>query len=290
MNNLFNWIKSHKVMAALGFFLVFIIGIPVLIHNAFKTPAPTNWLIADWTSGDILSYYGVLLAALIAAGGVYITLTIEQKKYHEDVIRQSLPFFSLTTLHITARHNFSLPEKAVDTVSMRQPKQTTYKEERLDKVYIAINNGCISYKPDLSESEKQCITNAGYRWVKKGASYQIEAYSFVNIAFELENIGNGPTALTKLGFNRKNSEQKHYINVIPLKVNEKIYVHIICEDFTESDAGSYEIELFYSDIFNNQYRQLYNLTLVYMDVKRALTSIDMFGTQEPYEFIKSKKY
>lgn len=91
------------LLILLGIFLV--VGVPVIIHAFFKGTAPCEWFVADWESGDVLGYYGGLLGVSGAAVGIWATIQHEQKKYREDVIRQSLPYFIMTTLRTKVKFN-----------------------------------------------------------------------------------------------------------------------------------------------------------------------------------------
>ncbi|PPK80637.1 hypothetical protein BXY41_106227 [Lacrimispora xylanisolvens] len=63
MEKWFSWIIKHLgIVTALLF--VIIIGIPIIIHICFKISAPYEFLVADWDSGSVLSYYGSVLGFL----------------------------------------------------------------------------------------------------------------------------------------------------------------------------------------------------------------------------------
>lgn len=55
-----DWIKKHKVLVGI-IILVIIFGIPLLIHCLFKIYVNDFWM-AKWGAGDVLQFYGSILA------------------------------------------------------------------------------------------------------------------------------------------------------------------------------------------------------------------------------------
>lgn len=60
---MFEWLKKHKILIVIISIIV-ILGIPFLIHILFKIHPHNNFFVAEWTAGDLLSYYGSILAFL----------------------------------------------------------------------------------------------------------------------------------------------------------------------------------------------------------------------------------
>ena len=59
---MFDWIKKHIAIICVSS-LIIILGIPFIIHLLFKIQLPAdNFWAAKWSAGDILSYYGSVLA------------------------------------------------------------------------------------------------------------------------------------------------------------------------------------------------------------------------------------
>ena len=58
---MFEWIKKHKIfVVVLSFFII--LGIPFLIHVLFKIHPKNDFWVAEWTAGELLGYYGAILA------------------------------------------------------------------------------------------------------------------------------------------------------------------------------------------------------------------------------------
>lgn len=58
---MFKWIKKYRIFVTL-LSLIIIFGIPFLIHVLFKIHPKNDFWVAEWTAGDLLGYYGAILA------------------------------------------------------------------------------------------------------------------------------------------------------------------------------------------------------------------------------------
>ena len=89
-----NFLKVKKyftfrvIILALGFIIVCILGIPAGIHWLFKQNATCDFFQAEWDAGDVLSFYGALLAAASTIVGVYLSVQAAQRSYREDEKRR----------------------------------------------------------------------------------------------------------------------------------------------------------------------------------------------------------
>ena len=59
---IFIWIKKHIVTTWATISFIFAIA----VHAAFSVPAPSAWLVAKWSPGDILTYIGTVSLGLLA--------------------------------------------------------------------------------------------------------------------------------------------------------------------------------------------------------------------------------
>ena len=75
--------------------IIYIIIIPFLINSLFKMEAPWEWLVAEWSAGDALSFYGILVSAFITMYGVYLTISFSFKQFREEQRSQILPYLSI---------------------------------------------------------------------------------------------------------------------------------------------------------------------------------------------------
>lgn len=67
----------------IGSIIILILVIPLAIHTLFKISAPNEFFVANWTAGDVLTFYGAVLAA---AGTVFaVWLTIKTSIYNQEI-------------------------------------------------------------------------------------------------------------------------------------------------------------------------------------------------------------
>jgi len=92
-------------------FIVFVIGIPLLINLVFKIKAPFSFLVAEWSVGDVLEYYGAILVFL--GTGVLSLLALYQNnvfKAQNDRLMQlqNAPYFSYVDLKFSESRNTTI--------------------------------------------------------------------------------------------------------------------------------------------------------------------------------------
>ena len=94
--------KYKKEITIIAIITLFVI--PLCIHVLFKMRAPISFLVAEWSAGDILAFYGVLVGAAATVAGVHISIHASQENYHEDVRNRSLPYITVTPRFIKTRN------------------------------------------------------------------------------------------------------------------------------------------------------------------------------------------
>lgn len=60
MKNIFHWVKKHKLLTVFIVLVLFITPL-LIIHILFKSKSPNEWLVAEWSAGDLLGYVGAFL-------------------------------------------------------------------------------------------------------------------------------------------------------------------------------------------------------------------------------------
>lgn len=61
--------------------------------------------MAEWDASAMLSYYGTIIAAVIAIYGIFITIRYSQKSYKDDVRDRTMPFIVIDMLKTRSRTN-----------------------------------------------------------------------------------------------------------------------------------------------------------------------------------------
>ena len=75
-----DWFKKHRVLFALicVVILLLLMGVPFVINILFKINATTDILVAEWSAGDALRYYGAILSFLgtVVLGALVICIGV----------------------------------------------------------------------------------------------------------------------------------------------------------------------------------------------------------------------
>ena len=273
------WIKHNYKVVIIVFLFVFI-G-PLIINILFKHAAPFEWIVAEWDASAALTYYGTIVAAIIAVFGVFWTIKYSQQNYKEDVKNRTLPFIILDMLKTKSRHNlFGMSEKTKDIDNYEG-----YQEYKLQDYYCILENNKIIYRTGLTYEQKKLLDNGGTKWAARDNGASLIAVDNICVPFEIENVGNGTAVRLRYGLNRKGipEDEKKYLPIISLKTDEPILFHVFSEDCSRQseNLGEYVLSFYYQDIYSNRYRQEFPITIEYDDDKRApVVSVDMNGTQD----------
>lgn len=253
--------KYWKQVAA--FAVVGLIVIPFLIHLAFKIPAPCNFLIAKWSAGDVLGFYGVLLGAAATVGGVFLTIGYTQSKYREDIRNQSLPYIALTVMEIDGRFSFwDVAEEAKKEEEKKNNHNSSFREYTLDEVFYVISKGKpVAYK-HLTADQENCVRHFGTTIENTADGVEISiSKRLVYMSLEIENVGRGAALEMRMGLNSSSIEknQQKFLKPIAFKVGQKMIVHVYAENPDDSNVGEYDLILNYKDLFNNTYEQHFSV-------------------------------
>ena len=272
--------SKHK-WALLGSFVFFVIIVPALINWAFKLHTPYYFFTAEWSAGDVLSFYGAMLASVATIVGVYLSIDYAQRNYREDESNRVRPYLALT--HYKSKSRSSLSSLLFEP-SDNEPNRSSdeyYEEYRFDKVFIVIGSDGIVFKDDLSESQKQSLMAGGIGLVQDNNSKRsLRPQNLVSMPFEIENVGSGAALNTRIAFYRK-GEKRRGVNVFTIKTGESVYCHIFCNEQNSSLYGEYILEFIYGDILGNYYSQKYNVEFgINSESGKFFNSIDLVGKQK----------
>lgn len=271
-----NWIRKNNkiILIVLGF----VIGGPLVINWLFKLHPSINWLVAEWDASAALSYYGTIIASIIAIYGIFITIKYSQENYRDDVRNRSMPFIVIDMLKTTAHRNlFQSNNLQVDSEALEG-----YREYKLTDYYCILENGEITYKTGLTKDQQGLLDNGGMRWVSNANGRSLCAVDNICVPFEIENVGNGTAIRMRYGINRKNEKEKKYLPTISLKPSNPMMLHIFSEDCSKDslNLGEYVLSFYYEDIYSNRYEQHFDITIEFNVEKHApVLSVDMSHIQ-----------
>lgn len=275
-----NFFDKHK-WKLLAAFVLFFIVVPALINLAFKLHAPCDFLVAAWSAGDVLSFYGAMLSSLTTIVGVYLSIDYAQRNYREDEANRVRPYLALTHYRSKFRLN---PLSSIFEHSKNESDQNSgefYEEYKLDKVFIIIGKDGICFKNELTDAQKQLLQTGGREVIRDGnGKYSFSFRNFVSLPFEIENVGSGVALNTKIAFYRADAEPRA-VNIFTMKTGQSAYCYIFGDDPNPALYGKYVLEFVYGDILGNRYSQKYNVEFgIDAENGKFFNSIDLVGEQK----------
>lgn len=270
--------KNYKILlVVLGFVLI---G-PIVINSLFKLHTSLDFFVAEWDASAMLSYYGTIIAAIIAIYGIYITIQYSQKSYKDDVRNRSMPFIVIDMLKTSSYRNLM---KSNNTEATTKPIEG-YREYKLTDYYCILDKGKLEYKTCLTKSQQELLNNGGMKWVPRENGGTMQVTDEICIPFEIENIGNGTAIRMRYGINRKETRDadRKYLPVISLKQSTPMMLHIFSEDCSKNslNLGQYVLSFYYEDIYSNRYEQYFDISIEYDKEKNCpVGSVDMSHVQK----------
>ena len=256
---------------------------PIAINLLFKQHPSKDFLVAEWDASAALTYYGTIVAAIVAVYGIFLTIQYSQKSYREDIKNRSLPFIIIEVLKTKFHTNFfrfvnTKPDDVED-------EHEGYYEYKLQDYYCILENGNIIYKTGLTKEQQKLLKDGGTKWVQSANGASCVFVDYICIPIEIENIGNGAAIRMRCGINKKSIPEKdrQYLSPMSLKTETPIMLHVFSEDCGEKSAnlGEYVLAFYYDDIFSNRYKQEFNINIIYNKEKHAPeVNIDMSHRQE----------
>ena len=275
------YLSKYKWQIILAF-TVFIVIIPAVINWFFKLESPCNFFVAEWGAGDVLAFYGAMLASVTTIFGVYISIEYAQRNYQMDEANRVKPYLSLTHYKSESKTNWGLgiPAEATDADGVVQP-QSYYTEYKLDKVYIVIDQAEIRFQDNLSDNQQQRIKSGGFEWYDHGGGCRsLQSHPFVSMPFDVENVGSGAAINTMIAFYKK-GEERRGASLYTIKQVDSFYFHVFCDDADSVVDNEYVIELLYGDIIGNYYSQKYPVQFKRdAGTGRFCTRVNLTGKQE----------
>ena len=270
------YMKNKKIYHIILICVVSILIIPAIINWLFKQSTSIDFFVAEWSAGDMLSFYGSLLAAILTVYGVYLTIQYSQHNYREDIHNRVLPFLALYSLRSRSNYQMFAPAEQ----ERNQNKETFYEEYRLKEIYFIVENGNIDVKSSLSKDQQQTLIQGGFKYVATQTnSFSLCDVNLVNVPLEVENVGNGAAINLRIGLNKATNIKPVYITPINLKQNMTIYIHIFSENPTDNDLGEYNLEFYYNDIYKRKYAQKYIFSIK-KDESKIFAELNFNSAQE----------
>lgn len=277
------WLNEHKCITAI-LSITFLLIVPFIINCLFKLRAPFELFAAEWEAGDVLSFYGALLASVATIIGVYLSIIYAQKNYREDERNRIKPYLALTHLRSKSNANFfntthTKPDQESVPKTLFNPLK--YEEFKIKKVFVDIAPTGILFKTSLTDEQQKILEQAGFVWDSAKNNYALVSKHYISLPFEIENIGNGAAIDFIIAFYKKGGHRRG-IRIYTVKQNSSIYLHIFSECKVEDTYGDYILELQYRDIIGTTYSQKYPICFE-LNCGSLETRVDFAGNQEIIE-------
>lgn len=266
--------KNRLILLALAgiVLLLLIVGVPVVINELYKR---NSGYMTIWGAADVLSYYGMIIAALVGVGGVYFTVYVSTRQYREDARNRILPIIEVNGITQTQ------PESLFSELDNSFSTQEDLLDQADGWLFFSINKKNIAVLREPKKDDLVLILESTVIW-KRGttdARMYVRDSENVCLPLEIENIGNGIARRLSVGLCKK-SERPHYETEIILRQNGKRKIYIFSKEKFDDIKGQYLITVIYSDIAGNRYRQVFPLELATNEKNKRIKSIDISGTQQ----------
>ena len=252
--------------------LLLIIGVPIVINELYKK---NSGYMTIWSAADVLSYYGMIIAAFIGVAGVYFTVYISTKQYREDARNRILPIIAVNGI------TQNQPELLFSELNNAFSTQEDLLDQADGWLFFSINKKNIAVLRKPKKDDLVMILESTVIW-KRGTTddrMYVRDSENVCLPLEIENVGNGIAKRLSVGLCKK-SESPHYETEILLKQNEKRKIYIFSKEKIDEIKGQYLISVIYSDIAGNRYKQVFPLELTVNEKNRRIKSLDLSGTPQ----------
>lgn len=259
-----NQLRKHRLSLLIVGILLLVV-IPVAINYIFKMPVFCELLVAEWTAGDALSFYGVLVGVLAAVWGIHLSIEAAQVNYKDDIRNRVLPFIALSLLRVKTKGIFGagLSNTPEDMQSSPDQTKNEYSEYKRDKVCFVIEGGSVKAMNRLTEEQERKVQSGGVEWENTSYGKALVNVGLLSAPIEIENVGNGAANSLRIGLNSRAIDDSDYkfITSMPFKIGQKLGVHLYCENHNGSSNGIYDLDIVYEDIYGNRYRQRYDVMI-----------------------------
>ncbi len=236
--------------ALIAFFIV-----PLLINVLFKYDFGIEYIRAEWTAGDALSFYGAIVASLSTVLGVFFTVKYSNEKYRNDIRNKVLPFFTIEMTGV--RKTYCKNENGDGEEgkwNIILPNEDMPAEEFEKNNYIFY----------LDEGTIEVISAFKRDFLKSG---NIPKRTYIPIV--IKNIGVGTALFVNCGLYKKGEKAKEVTSKSTFCVNDSKTIYIIVENIQwESNNNlKYIFDVDYRDMYGNQYRNEINIVPLFKNGK-----------------------
>ena len=257
-------IKVDKLLKLIILIFILILVIPLLINILFSIDSPVWWLRANWSCGDLLSFYGAILTGIITIIGVFLTIRYYKLQNKDDLEKDVMPFIALTILQTEYAFDFENFGKIKDN-KRENIETTSYREYELNKIYFIITNEEIKWKKELTAEQKELLRYGGISNESGNEkNLKLRKKNLISIPMVLENVGKGAAIQFGVGLHDEKTsyDDGKYSMPIHMKIGNKFYVNFYFPEVDKIDKGrKFIFRLDYENIYGERYIQEYNIKI-----------------------------
>lgn len=265
IKSILSWIKKHGILLLTILVIILSVIGPLIVKLIINNNTIISLFSKTWKASDALNYYSVIVAAIVGVIGIYITVLHSNQKYRDDIRNQTLPFFAF---HILMR-DIKYPDNWFISIPLQENKykktdEWLYSEYKLRSIYFSINADDIRCTGKLKDEEMELIKKDGYHVkIDNNGANLLFRENYLLLPYEIENVGRGPAINTRIGLNKSSTPKakREYIKPESIKVGDSFSIHVFCNEINENITGKYILEVYYSDIYNNDYCQAYEIKI-----------------------------
>lgn len=258
--------------------LLVVLGTPILINELYKNE---NGYLTMWEAKDMLSYFGMIIAASIGVAGVYFTICVSNKNYREDARKRILPYIAISVINYKLPDPFLEGFNSEDYVNQKASSEITdiFSGVEQNRMFFVIDKNAIRVTKLLSDKEMDKIHGTEVIWKRgrDGLMY-IRHSDIISMPFIIENIGNGAATNFCVAFSRTDCKP-HFETEVTLKPNETISIQIFSEKNFDDIEGDYIFKVNYEDISGNLYAQTFPVKLYKNGKNKNYKNINISGPQ-----------
>ena len=250
--------------------IVAALSLPLAIHIVFKISAPTSIITAEWSAGEILDYVGSLLGALATIVALRWTILEERNGRAEEQRLAAIPCMAITSLERNTVNSLFDFNNGSNRQDSSLPSSDKYVEYELQKEYIVVSKGVITYQSRLTDEQQNKVVHGN--WMPERISENVRAVvanDSIYLPLVLHSVGNGPAINVSVHLEKNGVAPTSDHNGCPsqlspkqLLVGNNRYVGILIDErMNPLSNGDYALVISYCDVMGHKYLQKHELTI-----------------------------
>lgn len=224
-------------------FILIVLLIPIIVIFLFSIQAPFSFLIAIWTPGEQLLYFGGVITFL----SIFITINVTNKNLEIEHREKVLPYMILNT--IDSDSSEYLPGIEVN---------------KSNNIIIEIKSNRIEYSKIMNSKISDFVSNKGMRTFKKDGVEHLTLIPFIYIPFKIINYGVGNAIDLRIGLNSEETifSERRFLPTFSYKINKDMNIYIFTDQVDEKNTCNYILDIIYGDIYQNEYIQSFKFEFI----------------------------